>query len=215
MLLERNSILRKWFSGQNTGALSATADYAQGTGCTPGATSRVWPRRVRGWLISTPGAIVLNHISFPSQWYKASSQGSLQLLVASTRAHSQECLLNSWYCCGFCSGNGHYCSSCHFTAQVSLNLQLNWGLLQTHWKRASPQDGFKDISAPTFSFLSCLAHLAQSLSLQQLTFQWHLCTKVSSKLCRQCPAAPGQQLSVVPLQHEAASSLHCRKAGDG
>lgn len=67
MLLERNSILRKWFSGQNTGALSATADYAQGTGCTPGATSRVRPRRVRGWLISTPGAIVLNHISFPSQ----------------------------------------------------------------------------------------------------------------------------------------------------
>lgn len=111
-----------------------------------GPASRAWPTHMGGRLISRPGATVLNCISFPS----FSNEGfflrreSCLLPVAELTVRSacftfdigtyfvQEAATISY-------------SLCHFTPQVSLKLQLCCGLLQTYWKWASAQDGFKAI----------------------------------------------------------------------
>lgn len=132
-----------WLRYSQEYIVNVTFDHTQGNWMYVWGTSRVCLRHVRGWFISRPGASGLNCISFLSR----SNTGlfvrraySCLWPVAEPTAMSV-CLAPDIGVCFVLEMATASYWFCHFTPSVFLMLQIPCGLLQTHWKQASAQNG--------------------------------------------------------------------------
>jgi len=161
-----------------------------------GGASRACPRHVSGWFISRPAATVLNCISFPSLgdtglFLRRASSCSWQ--VAEPTATSA-CLAPDVGMYFFLEMATISYSLCLFTPQVSFKLQLHcveMGIGSRWLQRCLPLTTTEYFGTCFLIFITfstsgrIVALVTADISMAPL------CTKVSRKLCRECPAAPG------------------------